>query len=125
MFSRFSPPVVDVLPCVQFFYRVGKILLDYAESEKDLGIIMTRTQNFTEHANSLYNCANQHLGLLKRSCRFVESIPKRRLLYLTLVRSIFEHCPVVWRPSSESPIDKLESFQKWINKEIGFVLCKL
>ena len=125
MVSRFSPPLVDVLPCVQFFYSMGNTLIDYAESEKDLGIIMTRTQNFTEHVNSLYNRANQRLGLLKRSCHFVDSSPKRRILYLTLVRSNFEHCPIVWRPSSESAIKKLESIQKraikWINKEIGFV----
>ena len=36
----------------------------------------------------------------------------KRALYLTLVRSIFEHCPIVWRPSSNSVIDKLETIQK-------------
>ena len=36
-----------------------------------------------------------------------------------MVRSIFQHCPVVWRPSSNSVINKIESIQKraikWIN----------
>ena len=121
MISRFNPPLLDVLPCVQFFYSMGKSLLDYTESEKDLGIYMNRTQNFTEHTDYLYSRANQRLGLLKRSCHFVDSTPKRRILYLTKVRSIFEHCPVVWRPSSDSAVCKLESIQKravkWINKE--------
>ena len=26
-----------------------------------------------------------------------------------MVRSIFEHCPVVWRPSSDTTINKLEA----------------
>ena len=121
MISRFNPPLLDVLPCVQFFYSMGKSLLDYTESEKDLGIYMNRTQNFTEHTDYLYSRANQRLGLLKRTCHFVDSTPKRRILYLTMVRSIFEHCPVVWRPSSDSAVCKLESIQKravkWINKE--------
>ena len=36
----------------------------------------------------------------------------KRTLYLTMVRSIFEHCPVVWRPASTTAIAKLESLQK-------------
>ena len=84
---------------------------------------MNRTQNFTEHSNSLYNRANQRFGLLKRTCHFVDSAAKRRILYLTMIRSIFEHCPVVWRPSSDSSINRLESIQKrsikWINKDLS------
>ena len=51
---------------------------------------------------------------------------KRRVLYLTLVRSFFEHCPIVWRPSSNTAINKLESIQKrafkWIkcNEAISY-----
>ena len=107
MISRFNPPLLDVLPCVPF--------LDY--TAKDLGIDMNRSQSFTEHTDFLYSRANQRLGLLKRSCHFVHRTPKRRILYLTMVRSIFEHCPVVL---SDSAVCKLESIQKlavkWINK---------
>ena len=123
MVSRLNPPLLDVLPFIQFFYYLGSSLLDYVDSEKDLGIIMNRTQNFTEHSNSLYNRANQRFGLLKRTCHFVDSAAKRCILYLTMIRSIFEHCPVVWRPSSDSSINRLESIQKrsikWINKDLS------
>ena len=123
MVSRFNPPLIDVLPFVQFFYTMGNNVLDYVSSEKDLGITMNRTLNFTEHANCLYSKANQRFGLLKRTCHFVKNSSKRRILYLTMVRSIFEHCPVVWRPSSNSAINKLENIQKraikWINQDLG------
>ena len=80
---------------------------------------MNRTLNFTEHAMSLYSKANQRFGLLKRTCHFIHSIIKKRVLYLAMVRSLFEHCPTVWRPSSNTTIEKLESIQKravkWIN----------
>ena len=40
-----------------------------------------------------------------------------------MVRSIFEHCPGLWRASSESAINKLESLQKraikWFNQDLG------
>ena len=125
MVSRFNPPLVDTLPCIQFFYYLGGSLLDYTDSEKDLGILMNRTQNFTEHSDYLYSRANQRFGLLKRTCHFINSAAKRRILYLSMVRSIFEHCPVVWRPSSESSVNKLENIQKraikWINQDSGYV----
>ena len=123
MVSRFYPPLVDVLPFVQFCYTMENKILDYVSSERDLGVIMNRTLNFTEHANSLYSKANQRLGLLKRTCHFVNNTVKRRVLYLTMVRSIFEHCPVIWQPSSNTVISRLESLQKraikWINQDIS------
>ena len=102
MVSKFNPPLIDVLPCIQHFYTMGNVLLDYTASERDLGVAMNRTLNFTDHALDLYNRANQRLGLLKRSCHFVNRADKGRVLYLTMVRSIFEHCSVVWRPSSST-----------------------
>ena len=83
MISKFSPPLIDVLPCVQFMYTMGDTLLDYVPSEKDLGITVNRTLN----ANSLYSKANQRFGLwpLKRTCHFIDNTVKRRVLYLTMV----------------------------------------
>ena len=81
---------------------MGDSILEYTETEKDLGILMNRTLNFTDHSNYLYGRANQRFGLLKRTCHFVHSIEKRRVLYLTMVRSLFEHCPIIWRPSSDT-----------------------
>ena len=99
---------------------------------------MNRTFNFTDHSNFLYGRANQRFGLLKRTCHFVHSIEKRRVLYLTMVRSLFEHCPIIWRPSSDTAVNRLESLQmraiKWIlkdfsvsyssNKLLYFTRCK-
>ena len=49
MVSRFNPPLIDVLPFVQFYYTMDNNILDYVSSEKDLGAIMNKTLNFTEH----------------------------------------------------------------------------
>ena len=121
MVSKFNPPLINDLPFVQFYYKMGSDLLNYAESEKDLGITINRTLNFTEHANILYSKANQRLGLLKRTCHFIHSLTKKRALYLAMARSIFEHCPTVWRPSSNTVINRLENIQKravkWINSD--------
>ena len=119
MVSRFNPPPIDALPFIQFFYKMGDSTLSYTDSEKDLGILMNRTQNFSEHSNYSYNRANQRFGILKRTCHFVYSTPKRRVLYLNLVRSLLEHCPVIWRPSSDSAVNKLVNIHKWINRDFS------
>ena len=114
-------PFLGILPYIQYSYSLGGVILDYTESEKDLGIHMNSTLNFNEQALFLYAKANQKLGMLKRNCYFVNDIRRRKVLYLTLVRSIFEHCPTIWRPRSNTMINKLESLQKralkWIRNE--------
>ena len=70
---------------------------------------MNRKLNFTEHVILLYNKANQRFGLLKRTCHFIDNTARRRVLYLSMVRSIFEHCPTVWRPSAYTATNKLET----------------
>ena len=46
---------------------------------------------------------------------------RRRVLYLTLVRSQFEHCSIIWRPLTKTKTNKLENLQKraikWILSE--------
>ena len=84
---------------------------------------MNRTQNFTEHSNYLIFIQSFKSAL--RSCHFINSAAKSRIINLTMVRSIIEHCSVVWRPSSESSVNKLEDIQKraikWINQDSGYV----
>ena len=42
-----------------------------------------------------------------------------------MVRSIIEHCPVLWRPSSNTTINKLDSIQKrsikWLNQDFSLI----
>ena len=124
------------LPYSQFFYSLDRNILDFTESEKDLGLLVSTKLNWTEHCTKLYNKASMMLGLTKRTAHFVINQKQRRVLYLTLVRSQFEHCTVVWRPSLKTSTDKLESLQKraikWImseelcsySPEIYFQRCK-
>ncbi len=68
--------------------------------------------------------ASQQLGLVRRTCHFVKDVRRRRVLYLTLVRSQFEHCSPIWRPNGRTMIERFENFQKkcikWILSEEEF-----
>ena len=115
------PPLLDILPCIQYIYCLGNNQLDYVASEKDLGVIVTPKCDWTEQCNNLYSKANQQLGMVKRTAFFVNDFQKRRALYISLVRSIFEHCSIIWHPSGATLTNKIESIQKralkWIFRE--------
>ena len=61
------------------------------------------------------------LGFTKRTCHFIIDVRKRRSLYLSLVRSNFEHGSIIWRPITETEMSDFEKLQKkalkWIIKE--------
>ena len=90
-------------------------------SEKDLGVLITSKLNWGVHCDTLVTKASSRLGLLRRTCHFTKSSDRRRVLYLALIRSIFEHCSVVWHPHTTSHLDKLDAIQrravKWILNE--------
>ena len=62
------------------------------------------------------------LGLIKRTSHFIMHSRRKRTLYLSMVRSQFEHCSVIWCPVTASKLYDFEVIQKnaikWIlNKE--------
>ena len=126
--SRCVPNLLGDLPFATYQYSLGSNkFIDYCAHETDLGILINKTLNFTAHTENLYATANQRFGLLKRTSHFVNNYRMRRALYLTIVRSIFENCPYIWKPSSESAINKLETLQKraikWINHGENYFTC--
>ena len=113
--------LLGILPNIQYFYTLGESPLEYADSEKDLGVDINTKLSFDDQCNRLLSKAKQQFGITKRTCFFVNDIRRRRALYLSLVRSQFEHCSPIWRPIGKTMLDKLESFQKlcikWILSE--------
>ena len=116
--ERNPPPLLGILPNIQYIYSLGDNFLDYADTEKDLGVFINSKLNFNEHCCKILLKANQQFGLTKRTCHFVNDAKRRRVLYLALVRGQFEHCSPIWRPSGKTLLDKFEKFQrkclKWV-----------
>ena len=106
------------LPFQLFVYTLNGIDLDFVKSEKDLGVVVTTNLSWEENILALCTKARSRLGLMKRALRFVKDARQKRAFYLALVRSIFEHCSIVWRPTTAALNDKVESIQrkavKWI-----------
>ena len=102
-------------------YYLGQDRIQATNQEKDLGIHITSRLTFSHHHQVVLAKASQKFGLIKRNCEIIKGERERRTLYLSLIRSNFEHCPQVWRPISNNAIKNFEKLQKravkWINKE--------
>ena len=110
------------LPFLERFpYSLNGVCLDYVAFEKDLGVLVSSKLSWTKQCQSLRSKASSRLGLLRRTCHFVQNIKQKRALYLALVRSQFEHCSVIWSPTSDAGFAQLESIQRrsvrWILSE--------
>ena len=102
-------------------YSLEGFPLKTVEVEKDLGVDITPKLNWEHQILRLCSKASQKLGLLRRNCYFVNDKRRARVLYITLVRSIFQSCSVVWRPTNKTLLTRVESIQKralkWVLNE--------
>ena len=106
-----------------FFYKLDGSELEFVNKEKDLGVIVSSKFSWDQRIGALFSKASSRLGLLKRTVHFMKCPKQRRAFYLAVVRSQFEHCAQVWRPTSDTGNNKLERIQrravKWILSEDG------
>ncbi|MCP4459503.1 MAG: reverse transcriptase family protein, partial [Cytophagales bacterium] len=68
--SPFSGIFPDIF--VRFEYHLGQNPLAFAESEKDLGVIMNSSFTFNDHCLNILANASQQFGISKRTCSFVK-----------------------------------------------------
>ena len=113
--------LVFPLPFYEFWYHLNGTLIDYFESEKDLGIVIDHRLLWTRQCEMVVLKASNQFNLLRRTCYFIYDYNQRRCLYLTLVCSLFEHCCQIWSPQNSTSLIMFEKFQKravkWIFRE--------
>ena len=124
---RFHPGKCKVLTSTlkkspsQFIYSMSGTPLENSKAETDLGVVVSVNLNWNKHHNVILGKASQKLGLLRRACAFSKIKQSRKILYLAIVCSQFEHCSQVWRPTNITQMNKFESIQKrgvkWILDE--------
>ena len=104
--------ILHNLPCTIFHYRLDSVYIEYVTSQVDLGVTLSNKLLWKEHCDKLVSKANSKLGLLMRTCHFTKDKKQKRTFYLTIVRSTFEHCSIIWHPKSPNQIAKFEAIQK-------------
>ena len=110
-----------ILPFDRFSYELKDNVLDYSSTEIDLGVIITPKITWDSHHNSIISKASRQLGLLKQTCHFIKNQSQKRALYITLVRSLFEHCGEIWGPNAVVSQNQFEPIQK---RAVKWILCE-
>ena len=109
------------IPFFEFIYNLNGNYLSYVDHVKDLGVNYNSRIIWRNHCKALAAKTNQTLGFVRRTCHFTTCSKQRRVLYLALVRSIFEHCSQVWAPQTAEALNVIDVVQrravKWICKE--------
>ena len=112
--------ILDNLPFNVYWYHLNTNIIEYVTEHTDLGVILTPKLLFAEHCNNLVSKARSKLGLI-RTCHFTTNKRQKRAFYLAVIRSIFEHCSIIWYPYGCTQLSKFDNIQrraiKWINGE--------
>ena len=114
-------PNYYILPFDRFSYELDNDIIDYVTEQTDLGIIVTNRMSWEKQQDKIIMKANRQLGLIRRTCHFIRNITQKRSLYITLVRSLFEHCGEIWGPNVVTAVNKFEPIQK---KAVNWILAE-
>ena len=93
-------------------FYLGGIKLDRVDVEKNLGILVSHNLSWNNHVNVISSKAQKMLHVLYRTCKDIDDISTKKLLYIAWVRSRFEYASVVWSPHTKRNINNLEQVQR-------------
>lgn len=93
-------------------YFCGNYEIEKVSNFKDLGVIFDGKLRFNLHIDACVVRGMSLLGFIKRWSREFDDPYLAKRLFTTLVRPVLEYGVVVWFPSFECDITKIESVQK-------------
>ena len=77
-------------------YYLGGIKLDRIDVEKDLGVLVSHNLSWNNHVDLISSKAQGVLNVLYRTCRDINDISTKKLLYIAWVRSRLEYARQAW-----------------------------
>jgi hypothetical protein len=96
-------------------YSGSHVTLESVESEKDIGVTIDAKLNFEKHIQTQVNKANQIVGIIRRSFKYLD-FKTFCLLFKSLVRPILEYASSVWNPYKTKDIEAIENVQRRATK---------
>ncbi len=103
---------------VIFNYSINDTLLEHVNSFNDLGIIVDKNLKWDNYIKSKVSKANSMLGLVKRTLGFRAPIKAKKLLYNSLVKSVFDYGSIIWNGCSKECLGLIEGVQRRATKYI-------
>ena len=87
------------------------VQLEETVMEKDLGVVVDNKLTFSQHINSTVVKANQVVGMIRRSFKYMDKEIFVQL-FTSRVRPILEYGNVIWNPRLIRDIDAIERVQR-------------
>ena len=110
-FNESKCVVLRIKESFDYIYTLNGIPLNSVESQKDLGVTISKNLKPSSHIAIATKKANQRLGLIKR-CFTDLSADKLFILYTSLVRPVIEYGSPTWNPQFQKDIESLDRVQK-------------
>lgn len=95
-----------------FNYHIGGNRIEIVTCMKDLGVYMDRKLSYRYHVDHIVTKANKLLGFISRTTRSFSNLRSIYMLFVALVRPVLEYCSVIWAPTYQIHIDRIEKVQK-------------
>ena len=96
-------------------YDGSRATLEIVDNEKDIGVTVDSHLNFEKHIQTQVNKANQTVGLIRRSFKYLDK-KTFILLFKSLVRPVLEYASSTWSPYKKKDIDCIENVQRRATK---------
>ena len=116
-----NEPLCNMHTLAKYYYTLNSDIVEFTDLENDQGVLVNSRFKWDDDQKTVLNKAHQMPGTTKRSCDFITDARKPSSLYISLVRSQFEHCSTTWRPATESVISAFDKLQK---KAIKWMRCE-
>ena len=101
----------------QYLYHIKGTLLKASDTEKDLGVLISKDLKPSKHIKEVVTKANQCLGMIRRSFSHIDR-DIFLLVYKTFIRPKLEYCSNIWSPHLIKDINLLENVQRRATKMV-------
>lgn len=102
-------------------YNISNTTLKKVSEVKDLGVIFDTELRFECHVNNVIKRGLKMLGFINRNTKEFKNVTALKNLYSALVRSHIDYCSIVWYPSYQNNIQRLEKIQRRFIGKLSFI----
>ena len=96
-------------------YTIGGHNIAPTNNEKDLGVTLSDTLDWSKHIHNCAMKANRMVGIIKKTFSYMNK-DMFLSLYKALIRPHMEYCPEIWNPHLVKHISTLEKVQRRATK---------
>jgi hypothetical protein len=86
-------------------------MIEKSSVERDFGVYVDKELKFSEQVETQANTSNKHLGLIRRSYKFLDAEAMKQL-FVVVVRPDLEFGNVVWSPRFEKDKNLVDNVQR-------------